>query len=230
MILTQLVALVVLAWLGVRPWDLDKSPSTKATVVLLSQMLWSAAALLYLFAAVRKRAGGPFWRTIGWRALRPRVMTGRTAALGCLLGGAALAITTQFASALIGKKTKLPIEDLFQSRQSVLYLMVLGIAVAPLIEETIFRGYIYPVVARSFGVPIGVLITGALFGLLHAAQLWGGWGQIALLVLVGIVMTYVRARSGTVLASYLFHLGYNTILFIGLYFATGGLRHFSGGP
>jgi membrane protease YdiL (CAAX protease family) len=106
--------------------------------------------------------------------------------------------------------------------------MALGILVAPLVEETIFRGYIYPVVARKFGVTIGVLATGALFGILHAAQLWGGWGQIALLVVVGIVLTYVRARTGTVLASYLFHLGYNTILFVGFYFATGGLRHLPG--
>jgi membrane protease YdiL (CAAX protease family) len=47
---------------------------------------------------------------------------------------------------------------------------------------------------------------------------------------VGVVLTYVRARTGTVLASYFFHLGYNSILFLGLYFVTGGLRHFPSSP
>jgi membrane protease YdiL (CAAX protease family) len=74
-------------------------------------------------------------------------------------------------------------------------------------------------------VPAGILVTGVLFGSLHAAQLWGGWGQIGLLICVGIVLTWVRARTGTVVASYLVHLGYNGMLFLGLALATGGLRH-----
>lgn len=228
-VLTWIVALGALIWFGARPWDIDKSAATKATILVVSQGLWSAMTLLYLFAAVRVRHPGPFWRTIGWRELRPRNMTPAVATLVYLLGGVGLAVAIQMASLLIGKKAKLPIEDLFRDRQSVLLLMALGILVAPLVEETIFRGYIYPVVARKFGVAMGVLATGALFGILHAAQLWGGWGQIALLIVVGIVLTYVRARTGTVLASYLFHLGYNTILFVGFYFATGGLRHLPGG-
>jgi len=56
--------------------------------------------------------------------------------------------------------------------------------------------------------------------------LWGGWSQIALLVGVGIVLTWVRARTGTVLASFLVHLGYNGLLFTAFVVATGGLRHF----
>ncbi len=228
-VLTWVVALGALIWFGARPWDIGRSAATKATILVVSQGLWSGMTLLYLFAVVRMRHPGPFWRTIGWRQLRPRNMTPALATFVYLLGGVGLAVAIQMASLLIGKKAKLPIEDLFRDRQSVLLLMALGILVAPLVEETIFRGYIYPVVARKFGLAAGVLATGALFGVLHAAQLWGGWGQIGLLVVVGIVLTYVRARTGTVLASYLFHLGYNTILFIGFYFATGGLRHLPGG-
>jgi len=225
-VLTWVVALAALVWYGVTPWDVNQSAGIKAIILILSQGLWSAVTLLYLFVAVRLRHAGPFWHTIGWRHLRPRTMTRQAAALMCLLGGVGLAMVIQVSSALIGKKARLPIEELFQNRQSVLLLMALGILVAPLVEETVFRGYIYPVVARRFGIPTGVLATGALFGMAHAVQLWGGWGQIGLLVVVGVVLTYVRARTGTVLASYFFHLGYNCILFLGFYFATGGLRHF----
>ncbi len=228
-VLTWGVALGALIWFGVRPWDLDKSVGTKATILVVSQGLWSATSLLYLFVVVRMRHSGPFWRTIGWRKLHPRNMTPAAATLMYVLGGIALAVAIQMASLMVGKKTSLPIEELFRDRRSVMLLMALGILVAPLVEETIFRGYIYPVVARRFGVATGIVATGALFGMAHAVQLWGGWGQIALLIVVGVVLTYVRARTGTVLASYFFHLGYNTILFAGFYFATGGLHHLPGG-
>jgi len=82
------------------------------------------------------------------------------------------------------------------------------------------------VLARSFGVPAGVFVTGVLFGLIHAEQLRGAWGQLALLMIVGIVFTFARARTGTVLASYLLHLSYNSTLCIGFYFGTEGLRRF----
>ncbi len=86
----------------------------------------------------------------------------------------------------------------------------MSILLAPLVEETIFRGYIYPVLARSVGVGAGVVITGTLFGLLHAPQLWGGWGQILLLTGVGTIFTHASAISRTVVASLLVPCGATT--------------------
>ena len=68
----------------------------------------------------------------------------------------------------------------------------------------------------------------ALFGLLHAEQLWGGWGQIALLIFVGIVLTFARAVSRTVVAGFVIHTSYNSIQVIGLLIATHGLRYMPG--
>jgi CAAX protease family protein len=127
-----------------------------------------------------------------------------------------------------GTRSAVPLEDFFRDRPSVLMMTALGILVAPLIEETLFRGCIYPVVARTFGMPAGILVTGLLFGLAHSPQLAGAWKQVALVTVVGFVLTYIRARAGTVLASFLVHLGYNSFLFATFYFATGGLRNFPG--
>jgi membrane protease YdiL (CAAX protease family) len=56
--------------------------------------------------------------------------------------------------------------------------------------------------------------------------LWGGWGQIALLILVGVVLTWVRARTGTVAASYFVHLGYNGLQLVGyLIYVVSGAHH-----
>ena len=113
-----------------------------------------------------------------------------------------------------------------KARVSILLFGILGVLVAPLVEETIFRGFLYPVIARQLGTIAGVAITGTLFGLMHAAQLWGGWGQIALLILVGIVLTWVRARTGSVAASFFVHLGYNSLQLAGyLVYLVGGSHH-----
>lgn len=206
------------------PAALQELATTSAAYVTVRQTLWFIALMLYLFAVVRYLHGAPFWRTMGWKRLRPRNLSPARAMLLYLVGGAALAIGVSVTAKLIGTKSKLPIEALFRDRRSVLLVMALALLAAPLVEETIFRGYVYPVVARSLGVPAGVLITGALFGLLHATQLWGAWGLIVLLGVVGVVLTYVRARTGTVLASYLLHLGYNAMLFLGSAISTGGFR------
>jgi membrane protease YdiL (CAAX protease family) len=195
-----------------------------ASVAIVSQALLSAATLAFLYVMVRARTSGPFWRALGWRRLRdadPHASAVRYMFLGLLL-----ALVVGWTSKYVDTGKTLPMEELFHNRQNIVLLTLLGVLVAPLVEETLFRGCIYPVVARRFGAGAGVLATGILFGLAHAPQLWGGWGEIALLVCVGIVLTYVRARAGTVAASYFVHVSYNTILFAGLYFATSGLRYF----
>ena len=179
---------------------------------------------MFLFVLLRGRSGAPFWPAMGWRRFRSAVSPVTTAAQYAF-GGFGLALLVGFISRYMGQDSGLPMEEMFRSRASVLMMMALGILVAPLVEETIFRGCIYPVIGRRFGLPTGVLATGILFGLAHAQQLWGGWGQIALLVGVGILLTYIRAETGTVAASYFVHLGYNTTLFAGFYFATSGLRY-----
>ena len=48
---------------------------------------------------------------------------------------------------------------------------------------------------------------------------------VALLTVVGLIFTYVRARTGTVLASYLLHLGYNSMIALTFAVVTKGFRH-----
>ena len=229
-VLGQVSAMLVLVLAGVPPQQFEKFPTTRTAFVVLHQALLSGAMMLYLCLLVRVRFREKFWRTIGWRPFAPQSMSRGAAVLACLLGGILLSIAVQFASFLVAPKTKLPMEAYFTNRPSVLMMMAMGVVVAPAVEETLFRGFLYPVLARSLGVAGGVLGTGVLFGMMHAAQLWGGWGQIGLLVVVGVVFTYVRARTGTVVATYFLHLGYNGILFLEFFLATGGLRHFPAGP
>jgi membrane protease YdiL (CAAX protease family) len=226
-VLTLIVAAGAFVFLGISPSQLKNSTADWASVLIISQTLLSGATLVFLYAVVRGRSAAPFWQTMGWRGFRSMASSG-SVMLRYVFGGFALAVVVGWLGNFVGRESGIPMEELFRSRQSVLMLMALGILVAPVVEETIFRGCIYPVIARKFGITTGIVATGALFGLAHAQQLGGAWGQIGLLICVGIVLTYVRARAGTVAASYFVHLGYNTILFAGFYVATGGLRHLPG--
>jgi membrane protease YdiL (CAAX protease family) len=228
-VLTVMVAGAAMLGFHISAATLQKSVADRSMVMIVSQGLLSVATVIFLYAVIRSRSDVPFWRALGWRPFRLAshdAGSQLSTILKYVLGGFGLALAVGWLSRFFNQNTQLPMEDLFRSRQTVLLLMGLGILVAPVVEETVFRGCIFPVLARKLGAPGGVIVTGVLFGVAHAQQLWGGWGEIALLICVGIVLTYVRARAGTVAASYLVHVSYNTILFSGFYFATHGLRYF----
>jgi len=222
-VIAIIVALGFLA-VGVKFSQLRASATKEGLFAILNQVLLFLALIGYLAAQIRLRFRAPFWRTIGWRPLErghiPPVLT----YFGYVAGGLLLAAFVQIVSVAAGTKAKLPIERLFENRLTALLILLMAVLMAPLVEETIFRGFIYPVVARRFGRGVGIVATGTLFGLLHASQLWGGWTQIALLVFVGIVFTYARAVKGTVVASYLLHLSYNFSVSLLFVIASHGLR------
>jgi len=205
--------------------SLQKHPVLLIEVSILAQAAGSIAALFYFWVLARVRQAGHFWPALGWHSL-DGTETNSLTAIKYLFGGVALAIIVTVMGQFVKQSGPVPFEEFFKARQSVLMLMAFGILVAPLVEETIFRGFLYPVAARQFGVVPGILFTGFLFGAFHAMQLWGAWGQIALLVLVGIVLTAIRARTGSVLAGFLVHIAYNSTLFAGLLIGSHGLRDF----
>jgi membrane protease YdiL (CAAX protease family) len=227
------MAALAINFAGVKPGEIETFATHNAGFVVIRQIAWFSLLMGYLYAIVRVRTAGSVWSALGWRGLSPRAATDAepqrsplTKAGLSLIAGALLAIVVEFATHFVGTNAHLPIQDLLEDRRSILYLMVFGLLVAPLVEETVFRGFLYPVMARRFGLPLGVFFTGTLFGLLHAEQLGGHWGEVGLLIFVGIVFTAARARFGSVTVSFLLHLGYNGLLFFQTYVATDGLRHF----
>jgi membrane protease YdiL (CAAX protease family) len=152
---------------------------------------------------------------MGWRPFQVRTGKPEWLRICIQIGlGMGLAIAITPISALLSRNhAPLPIDKMIQTRNAYLLLLAYGVLIAPMFEETVFRGFLYPIVARRFGLFAGVLVSGILFGMLHASQLWGGWGSIGLIIGVGILFSWVRARSKTVLASFLLHIAYNSTLF-----------------
>ncbi|HXN72416.1 MAG TPA: CPBP family intramembrane glutamic endopeptidase [Candidatus Acidoferrales bacterium] len=227
-LLLSLIITTALAIAGFDVRNIQNSPREVILLNILIQVILDLGLLAYLALQMRRRFRSAFWRTIGWRKLETGRMSQAAVYLGLILGGLFLSIIVSVGSALFPPKKDLPIESLFQDRSTTFLFMLIAVLLAPVVEETIFRGYIYPVIGRSFGKFWGIMATGTLFGLLHAGQLWGGWGQIVLLVFVGVALTFARAVSRNVLPGFIIHTSYNSVQVIGLLIATHGLRQLPG--
>ena len=215
---------LVLAAFGVSPSHLQKSVSAEGMVAVVAQILADLSVLVFLAVQARVRFRMPFWETLGWRRLDTGEIPRGLAYAALVFGGFLLAVLVTLLDSAFPAKEALPIQALLADRRTAILFMLTAVLVAPVVEETVFRGYLYPVCVRSFGISWGILATGTMFGLLHSVQLWGGWWQIGFLVLVGIVLTVTRAITGTVAASYVVHASYNALPVIAYVVATHGFR------
>jgi len=221
-----LVFLIIAAFqtAGVSRLQFQHSIKYQGLASIIAIFLVSLLLLLYLTLQLRIRFHAPFWRTLRWKPIDTGIISPKIVYLGFVLGGFLLSMMIALVSSAFTPKNKMPIEQLLQDRHTAFFLLVLSVTLAPFFEETIFRGYIYPVAARTFGVTSGIIFTGLLFGLMHASQLGGNLPQVALLVVVGIVFTALRARTGSVLPGYIVHVSYNAFISIAFLIASHGLR------
>lgn len=151
-------------------------------------------------------------------------------ALFAVGGGIALALCSDFAELIFHRwiPKSLPINEYFHDRSSAFLLATFGVLVAPLVEEMLFRGFLYPAVSRWTGMTPSIIITAAGFALLHGAQLAYSLIPLLLIFFVGAVLTIVRARTHSVATSVLVHMAYNFTLFSQLYLASQGFRNLQG--
>jgi membrane protease YdiL (CAAX protease family) len=202
--------------------QLQQLIESKPQFLVATNILWFALIFLFLYVTLSVLRGLPFWRTLGWKRLNTDPIAGKGSPWMYFFSGCGLAIFVAIASSRVKNVDHVPIQELFKSRTGAMLLMAMAVFVAPLVEETVFRGYLYPLFAKSLGILPGILITGALFGLMHGAQLGWTWGLVGLLTLVGVIFTFVRARTGTVVASFLLHLGNNSMIAVTSIIVTKG--------
>jgi membrane protease YdiL (CAAX protease family) len=205
-------------------------------------ILWSVLMLLFLYVTLAVLRGSPFWSSLGWKKLSGNSPDGKGRPWMYFFSGCGLSLFVAIASSRVKDAEHTPIQELFKNRTGAMLLMAMAVLVAPLVEETLFRGYLYPVLARIVssvaqffgmesptalrtGVASSILVTGVLFGLLHAPQLGWTLELVSLLTFVGVVFTIARAWTGTVLASFLLHLGYNFFIAISSIVVTRGFTH-----
>jgi len=208
------------------PKQLEQYLLNKPQFLFGTNILWYGMIFLFLYVTLTVLRGLPFWSSLGWKKLRSNLSDGKASPWAYFLSGCGLAVFVFIVSSQVHTPDKMPIQEIIKNRSSAMLLMAMAVLVAPLVEETVFRGYLYPLFAKSFGIVPGILLTGVLFGLMHGAQLGWTWGIVGLLMLVGVIFTFARAHTGTVLASFLLHLGYNSMIALATVVGTHGFTQF----
>jgi membrane protease YdiL (CAAX protease family) len=144
-----------------------------------------------------------------------RLFPSRTFSTRSLIGlGMGSALSVLFASAFLPSAGQTPLEKLLTTRSAIAMFAVFGVAVAPILEEIIFRGFLFRVLWEIRGPRAAILVTAALFALLHAGQLAGNWGSVLLIFAVGCILSFVRYRSNSIIPSFIVHTSYNATLFM----------------
>jgi membrane protease YdiL (CAAX protease family) len=192
--------------------------ATDARIVVGAQATAYPVVLIFILILVRTRTHERFRDAIRWNW--PGM-----AAPGFFLAGTALALVVDWLSRFLPIPKSLPMDQYFHDASSAYLLAAFGLSLAPLLEEVFFRGMLYPLMRRAFGLTAAIVLTAAAFAAIHGAQLGYAWGPILSIFVVGLVFTFTRERVNSVAASFLMHCGYNSALFTALWVASDHFRH-----
>ena len=187
---------------------------TDPTPLLLPTQLAVYALIYFIFRLVfGVKYHKPVFRSLGWR--RSSLNLAVAAA-----GGVALAFALSgIASVLHTPKVDNPFEKLLSSRTMLLSFGLIAVTLAPLFEELLFRGFIQPLLSRTFGVIAGIVLTAALFGSLHAPEYSWAWQYALFISLAGVVFGWLRARTDCIVPSTVMHGCFNAVSFAALLFS-----------
>ena len=175
---------------------------------ILGSGLGHLITIVLAWMVVTNMGRQPFFRSIGWgwqRGIGP--VTVLVAFGGVYAANLILALVFQWLN-MVPENT--PFEQVLNlSFATRLAISVFAVVSAPFVEEVVFRGVIYPAVARRTGRIAAILVVSGLFLGVHVAQYDGSAAFLLPLALLSIVLTTLRAVSGSVLPSYMLHLVFN---------------------
>jgi membrane protease YdiL (CAAX protease family) len=204
-------------------------PSLLLGMVLMRVLRWAAPALFgvlavgtltyqlfvyvflisALYALISVKYGQPFWKALGWTLAFRGAMTS-------LLVGPVLAVGVSFLGVMLkAPELRDPIREMIKGRATLSVVIVFGVVIAPFVEELIFRGFLLPLIARSLGPWLAILLTAVLFALPHGAQYEWAWQQLLLIAVAGAAFGVARVRTGATSASFLMHASFNATQFLG---------------
>ena len=183
------LTLRVLVHLGVLPPSELMQPDDSLQLAIVSVLI------VGLFAVLRLRHPKHVLTSLGW------VLPGGDQLLLSLLTGILLA-----AGVLLYTHGKPGIGSPVPSIEGIITICLLG----PVLEETLFRGCLLPLIATTVGNPLAIIASAGLFALFHGPT---DVAHGTFFAICGIGYGWIRATSGTITAPTLAHAICNLILF-----------------
>ena len=198
-----------------------QTPFAEVVTVLVLTLFVEATLLTGTYVLVHK-VYGLSWRNemrisfhydIGNRSL---VFLGIALALSVVLVSALM--TTLFPDLIPDQET--PLEQLLTTPGSIVVFALFGVAIAPALEELMFRGFLFRVLEDVVGLSVTVWTSAAIFAVAHGGQLWPNWPAIVVILFVGYVLAKLRERTRSIVPGFIVHTVYNALLFLMFAFAS----------
>jgi uncharacterized protein len=196
------------------PWmDVARKP----WISLGTQFTWYVIVAFYMVMFVEGTYRQRFWDAIRW--YWPRRTWQFLVPLGMVL------VSLQGIEKFFHLPKHIPMEDFLSTPSAAVLTAIFAVSLGPLMEELFFRGFLYPVLARRLGMFTAISLTSVAFGLIHGAQLAFSPGLVLVIFLVGVALTVVRAKTGSVASSFVVHVSYNsTLVLMGAIASRHGLK------
>ncbi len=91
------------------------------------------------------------------------------------------------------------------------------VSIGPLVEELLFRGVLLSALLRRLRAGWAALASAALFALVHLPDLHWLWYAVPNLVLLGVVLAWLRLRSGSLWPAVIAHACNNLLAMLALF-------------
>ena len=204
--------LAVAVYAALRPfmgWRLRAEDLTTNPFFLVSiQSVSYVLVVGYIYSLVVFSYRLSFWAGLKWR--RPTTRE----AIAYVLGGVLLGVLIAHAPPLLPDREDFPLERLFSSPGAAYGLAVFAVAVAPFVEELIFRGVLFAFFERLVGLRFAIAGTAVLFAALHVPEYWRAWNHAFLILVVAVVLSLARGITGSLTPSVILHLTFNASMIL----------------
>uniref|UniRef100_UPI00404AC9E0 lysostaphin resistance A-like protein n=1 Tax=Cyanobium sp. TaxID=2164130 RepID=UPI00404AC9E0 len=183
---------------------LKADPALQQAVAVLGMYLGlMSLPLLILWSQLRGKVSKPEGGWLQWR-WRPLASALRQALLQVLK---VLPLVTlvgwlfdQLVSKASGSNPLLELVLTTTNPWALLLFSITAMVLAPLFEETLFRGVLLPVLGQRYGGLWGVVISALVFGIAHLSL-----GELPALFVLGLGLGWLRLQSGRLGPSVLMH-------------------------
>lgn len=184
----------------------------RAVIIAAQYLLFCAVVIAFIWRKVnapasrRLRALGVraarWWRLVGEGIGGYGILVVILAVTG--LGGSSTGPGSLFSALQAGERLVMNM----QTVPAKIILFVLICVVAPIMEELIFRGFVYAGLRRRMTFPAAVVASAVIFALMHTNP-----GGLLPITLIGIVLATLYERNRSIVPSVICHALNNTLVF-----------------
>lgn len=180
--------------------------------VLVEGLLLIAVAMLagegampfaaWLFGTFKYRCG---WRALGFRSFD--VPRGLAAAALVVLAGLVVGFLWDLLLTSLGAEVPSGVPwELGESGLGFAMVAILAVVVAPLAEETFFRGFMFAGIGRRLGYVWGMVLSALLFSVAHVEVT-----SLPPIFILGLLLAWLYVRTGSIWPCIFAHFAYNSI-------------------